>query len=164
MEPSEQTALTPREYSVAHCLSLGFSNKGTATALGLTEGTVKIYVGRLAGRVGVEPRCNMRIKIALDFIAGKYRTCTAEEEYGRRHGPRRLKCPRMQEVSESAAQSPPPMAGPSEDVLAVLVARRKLNAAQQAEADMWDKVFAEKFADPDYYKRPATPRISSHLG
>jgi hypothetical protein len=160
MEPSEQTALTPREYSVAHCLSLGFSNKGTATALGLTEGTVKIYVGRLAGRVGVEPRCNMRIKIALDFIAGKYRTCTAEEEYARRHRRGRcLKAAPVQEISESVAQAP--IARPSVDAVAVLGA---LNAAEQAEADMWDKVFAEKFADPDYYKRPATPRISSHLG
>jgi len=55
-ESVSHTALSPREIEVLELVARGESNKGIAALLGLTEGTVKTYVVRLFGKLGVDTR------------------------------------------------------------------------------------------------------------
>jgi len=49
-------ALTPRELEVLKLIVAGRSNKEIGVALGITEGTVKIHVNNLLGKLGVTDR------------------------------------------------------------------------------------------------------------
>ncbi|MDE2102123.1 MAG: hypothetical protein KGL39_33060 [Patescibacteria group bacterium] len=82
---TEPIRLTRREYSMAEALSLGLTNKGIADWAGIAEGTVKIYLSRLKQRLNIGAEYNLRLKIGLDFLAGRYRTETAEERQLRRY-------------------------------------------------------------------------------
>ena len=55
-EPSPLASLTERERSVLRCLSLGYSNREIAVTLGLTEGTVRVYVSAMLDKLGVADR------------------------------------------------------------------------------------------------------------
>jgi hypothetical protein len=42
---------------------------------------------------------------------------------------------------------------------------QRLTRAQQEVSDRWDRIYNEKFADPDYYTRPGRVRLAgSSLG
>lgn len=55
-EPAPHEALTARELSVLLLLGRGHSNRGIATRLDLSEGTVKGYVSTVLSKLGVEDR------------------------------------------------------------------------------------------------------------
>ena len=54
--PSPLAALTVRERGVLRCLARGHSNRAIAAELGLTEGTVKVYVSAILDKLGVADR------------------------------------------------------------------------------------------------------------
>ena len=54
--PSPDAELTPRERMVLQHLARGQSNKAIASALGLTEGTVKGYVSIILDKLGLQDR------------------------------------------------------------------------------------------------------------
>ena len=54
--------LYPRERQVALLIALGCSNKQIATVLGITEGTVKVYVSKLLVDFGVSTRLEIAVR------------------------------------------------------------------------------------------------------
>jgi DNA-binding NarL/FixJ family response regulator len=58
---SQQIHLTPRERQLMGLLAQGLKNKEIAWSLGITEGTVKVYLSRLFDKVGA----NDRFELAL---------------------------------------------------------------------------------------------------
>lgn len=59
-----QIRLTPRERQLMGLLAQGLSNKQVAWSLGVTEGTVKVYISRLFQKVGANDRLDLAL-IAL---------------------------------------------------------------------------------------------------
>ena len=57
----EKLNLTEREMEIAAMISQGFSNRQIASALYITDGTVKNYVSSIYGKTGIKDR----IKLAL---------------------------------------------------------------------------------------------------
>ena len=57
----QRAHLTPRQVDIARLLSEGLANKQIAAELGLTEGSVKVYVSRLF----VALRLDSRLRVAL---------------------------------------------------------------------------------------------------
>ena len=55
-EPSLLASLTERERDLMHCLAQGHSNRQIAAELGLTYGTVKVYISTLLDKLGVADR------------------------------------------------------------------------------------------------------------
>jgi two-component system, NarL family, nitrate/nitrite response regulator NarL len=53
--------LTGRECQIVSLVAQGFKNKQIATTLGLTEGTVKVYLYRLFRKLGISDRLNMAL-------------------------------------------------------------------------------------------------------
>jgi DNA-binding CsgD family transcriptional regulator len=70
--PLDAVALTAREYGLIECLSRGLSNKAIAAETGLTYGTVRIYMNIIARKLRVGQQYHSRIKLALDFLAGRF--------------------------------------------------------------------------------------------
>jgi DNA-binding CsgD family transcriptional regulator len=54
-------ALTRREGQLISLLSQGLKNKEIATALNISEGTVKVYLSRLFQKVGVKDRFELAL-------------------------------------------------------------------------------------------------------
>jgi len=73
MEASLQTLttvhLTPRESQIVNLLTTGLKNKEIATALFLSEGTVKVYLSRLFQKLGVKDRFELAL-YGLKNMAG----------------------------------------------------------------------------------------------
>ncbi len=61
-------SLTPRERQLAGLLAQGLRNKEIAHRLGITEGTVKVYLSRLYGKVGASDRLEFAL-FALNNLA-----------------------------------------------------------------------------------------------
>ena len=57
-------AKTARESEVARLVAQGYSNRRIAAMTGLTENTIKVYVGRLLRASGCENRAQLGIKLA----------------------------------------------------------------------------------------------------
>jgi len=55
-QPRRGVSLTPREREIVSNLKRGIRNKQIATEMGITEGTVKIYLFRLFQKLGVRSR------------------------------------------------------------------------------------------------------------
>jgi DNA-binding NarL/FixJ family response regulator len=69
--------LTPRESQVVNLLSSGLKNKEIATALFLSEGTVKVYLSRLFQKLGVKDRFELAL-YGLKNMAGTKRAEVTE--------------------------------------------------------------------------------------
>ena len=54
-------SLTRRERQLVELLSRGFKNKEIATSLGISEGTVKVYLSRLFEKVGAKDRFELAL-------------------------------------------------------------------------------------------------------
>lgn len=61
--------LTPREGQIVHLLTTGLKNKEIASALFLSEGTVKVYLSRLYQKLGVKDRFELAL-YGLKNMAG----------------------------------------------------------------------------------------------
>src|SRR5262249_41607459 len=55
-------ALTPRETEILRLMTGGYSNREIASALDLSEGTVKNYVSNILGKLGVRDRTRAVLK------------------------------------------------------------------------------------------------------
>ena len=61
--------LSPRQHDVLRLIVRGLSNKEIARALNLAEGTVKIHVAALFGKLGVHRRAAVAIARGRTFSA-----------------------------------------------------------------------------------------------
>lgn len=68
---SPRPALTPRERQVIQFVSQGLRNREIAKSLGVTEGTVKVYLHGVFDKVGVSSRTELAIR-AGEFLAESY--------------------------------------------------------------------------------------------
>jgi two-component system, NarL family, nitrate/nitrite response regulator NarL len=59
--PTSRIALAPRERHLTGLIAQGFSNKEIAWSLGITEGTVKVYLSKLFDKVGVSDRFELAL-------------------------------------------------------------------------------------------------------
>jgi DNA-binding NarL/FixJ family response regulator len=68
LTPGKQIRLTPRERQLMSLLTQGLANKEIAWQLGISPGTVKVYLSKLFGKVGVSDRFELAL-MALRNIA-----------------------------------------------------------------------------------------------
>jgi DNA-binding NarL/FixJ family response regulator len=66
----KRIALTRRERQVASLVAQGLKNKEIATTLGLTEGTVKVYVSRLFQKLGMKDRLDLALYGLRNMFSG----------------------------------------------------------------------------------------------
>lgn len=59
--PSPLAALTPRERTIAVLIARGHRNRDIAAELGITEGTIKVYLHTLYQKLGVENRTELAV-------------------------------------------------------------------------------------------------------
>jgi two-component system nitrate/nitrite response regulator NarL len=59
-------ALTPREKEIATCVARGLSNKHVARQLNISEGTVKMHLHNIYGKIGVSNRTELAYARLLD--------------------------------------------------------------------------------------------------
>jgi len=60
--PDYEEELTPRETEILRLMTGGYSNREIASALALSEGTVKNYVSNILGKLGVRDRTRAVLK------------------------------------------------------------------------------------------------------
>ena len=65
---AHEIQLTPREQQLMGLLAQGLKNKEIAWSLGITEGTVKVYLSRLFDKVGANDRFELAL-LALKNLA-----------------------------------------------------------------------------------------------
>ena len=65
---TRQVVLTPRERQIAGLVMQGLKNKEIAFSLGITEGTVKVYLSRLFQKVGVKDRFELAL-FAMEHLS-----------------------------------------------------------------------------------------------
>jgi DNA-binding NarL/FixJ family response regulator len=61
LRPSKAVHMTPREGQMVCLLAQGLKNKEIATALGISEGTVKVYLSKLFRKVGAKDRFELAL-------------------------------------------------------------------------------------------------------
>jgi len=66
---TSRVALAPRERHVTGLLAQGLSNKEIAWSLGITEGTVKVYLSKLFDKVGVNDRFELALLALKNMCA-----------------------------------------------------------------------------------------------
>jgi two-component system nitrate/nitrite response regulator NarP len=69
--PAERPALAPRERELIKCVRQGLRNREIAKQLGVTEGTVKVYLHNVFDKLGVKNRTELAIR-ADEFLAASY--------------------------------------------------------------------------------------------
>jgi len=69
--PAERPALAPRERELIKCVRQGMRNREIASQLGVTEGTVKVYLHNVFDKLGVKNRTELAIR-ADEFLAASY--------------------------------------------------------------------------------------------
>jgi DNA-binding NarL/FixJ family response regulator/predicted ATPase len=69
-EPPALASLTERERDLMRCLARGLSNRQIAAELGLTHGTVKVYISALFDKLGVADRTQAAL-LAARLLAGQ---------------------------------------------------------------------------------------------
>jgi DNA-binding NarL/FixJ family response regulator len=67
-QPHRKVSLTPREREIVSLLRQGMRNKQIAGEMGITEGTVKIYLFRLFHKLGVRNRFELARCGALEQL------------------------------------------------------------------------------------------------
>ncbi len=71
MLTTRRVSLTRRERQLVTLLAQGLKNKELAYELGITEGTVKVYLSRLFQKVGAKDRFELAIFALKNFYAGQ---------------------------------------------------------------------------------------------
>jgi len=67
----ERVALTPRQGQIVTLVAQGFKNKEIAFSLGLTEGTVKVYLYKLFRKLGINDRLDMALYGRKSLFGGQ---------------------------------------------------------------------------------------------
>jgi DNA-binding NarL/FixJ family response regulator len=80
---ARRVALTGREGQLVSLLSQGLKNKEIATALAISEGTVKVHLSRLFHKVGVKDRFELALFGRKNLSAGQLATDTKGKRPGR---------------------------------------------------------------------------------
>jgi DNA-binding NarL/FixJ family response regulator len=80
--------LTRRQGQIVSLVSQGFKNKEIATAMGITEGTVKVYLYKLFRKLGVNDRLDMALYGLKNLFVGP---ATAPERQGPSSLPPRIR-------------------------------------------------------------------------
>jgi two-component system nitrate/nitrite response regulator NarP len=68
---SQRPPLAPRERELIRCVARGLRNREIAQQLGVTEGTVKVYLHAVFDKLGVKNRTELAIR-ADEFLAESY--------------------------------------------------------------------------------------------
>lgn len=68
----KRVTVTRREGQLASLLSRGLKNKELATALGITEGTVKVYLSRLFKKLGVNDRFELALYALKNVVYDQF--------------------------------------------------------------------------------------------
>ena len=76
LNSTNRIALAPRERHVTGLVAQGLSNKDIAWSLGLTEGTVKVYLSKLFDKVGVSDRFELAL-LALKNLTANHATAAS---------------------------------------------------------------------------------------
>lgn len=63
--------LTPRENTIAALVTQGMRNKEIGNIVGLTEGTVKVYISKLLQKLGYESRTQLALALVGGSIPGQ---------------------------------------------------------------------------------------------
>ena len=107
---ARRIALTKREGQLVTLLSQGLKNKEIATALMISEGTVKVYLSRLYQKVGVKDRFELALFGLKNMNTGQLpKQGTTEGQVI--HGLRSMVLDRPAEKQPSPAYFAPPMRG-----------------------------------------------------
>ena len=69
--PIERPSLAPRERELIKYVRQGLRNREIAKELGVTEGTVKVYLHNVFDKLGVKNRTELAIR-ADEFLAGSF--------------------------------------------------------------------------------------------
>lgn len=64
------SGLSPRERQLVNLVAQGMRNREIATELGITEGTVKVYLHAIFGKLGVANRTELAIRAAEGGLGG----------------------------------------------------------------------------------------------
>ena len=64
--PSPIAALTPREKHIVDMVARGVRNRDIATALGITEGTVKVYLHTVYNKLSIDNRTELAVMALAD--------------------------------------------------------------------------------------------------
>ncbi len=67
----KRVALTPRQGQIVSLVAQGFKNKEIAYALGITEGTVKVYLYKLFRKLGINDRLDMALYARRHLFGGQ---------------------------------------------------------------------------------------------
>jgi DNA-binding NarL/FixJ family response regulator len=67
----KRVALTPRQGQIVSLVAQGFKNKEIAFSLGITEGTVKVYLYKLFKKLGVNDRLDMALYGRRSLFGGQ---------------------------------------------------------------------------------------------
>ena len=63
MEPDQFATLAPREREITEAVAMGLRNREIGERLGMTEGSVKVYLNRIFDKLGVENRTELAIRV-----------------------------------------------------------------------------------------------------
>lgn len=151
--------LAPREYQAAELLSKALSQAQIAREMGITWGTLKVYLSRIYAKTGFRHCGSPAVALAVAFIQGRV-GLAPPVDHGR---PFRRTVRRAEDPKPEANQAlpPPQLRGnqPPESAAAAPPAKpRPVNQNDEA----WDERF-KQLEDPEYYRRGAFPRIGSTL-
>jgi two-component system nitrate/nitrite response regulator NarL len=80
---TKRVVLNPRERQLVGLLVQGMKNKEVGYALGITEGTVKVYLSRLYQRVGVKDRFELALFAMQNFYINRDPTSTSIAKTGK---------------------------------------------------------------------------------
>lgn len=75
----ERASLAPRERELIKLVRNGLRNREIAQKLGVTEGTIKVYLHTVFQKLGVSSRTELAIR-ASEFLAKSYLTAEGSEE------------------------------------------------------------------------------------
>jgi DNA-binding CsgD family transcriptional regulator len=67
----QQVALTPRQGQIVALVAQGLKNKEIAFSLGITEGTVKVYLYKLFKKLGINDRLDMALYGRKNLFGGQ---------------------------------------------------------------------------------------------
>ena len=107
---AKRIALTRREGQLVSLLSQGLRNKEIATALMISEGTVKVYLSRLFQKLGVKDRFELALYGLKNLTAGQGSLDRAPGEHPPRAGVLPLPSLRSIMLERSPEKMPPAVA------------------------------------------------------